>query len=180
MGRFLQVGTRAMDVYYHSGPCKMSGRECSVDIPLSQCMQLLAWNVAFLAVPSVISAINSDTSSGPKSNYSTLFTMDPSFTNWTVAQVLSALSTFLAISAMANVFFLKALYPRQQSQADSVSLDMEYSYHPSPIRIFTGNFFQNPSKQPGSSIHGSRTRRHLSPLAFRLHGMGASLIFTIG
>ncbi|ETW77463.1 hypothetical protein HETIRDRAFT_327180 [Heterobasidion irregulare TC 32-1] len=102
----------------------------------TQCMQLLAWNVAFLAVPSVISAINSDTSSGPKSNYSTLFTMDPSFTNWTVAQVLSALSTFLAISAMANVFFLKALYPRQQSQAD---LAIFFKTHRnSPGLLFTG------------------------------------------
>ena len=44
----------------------------------------------------------------------------------------------------------------------------------------TGKFFPNPSRQPRSSIHGSRARRHLSPLAFRLHGMGASFIFIVG
>ncbi|ETW77461.1 hypothetical protein HETIRDRAFT_173894 [Heterobasidion irregulare TC 32-1] len=79
-----------------------------------QCMQLLAGNIAFLAVPSVIEAINNNNSNSLISNFAVQsasnITGNSFFPQWTPAQILSALSTFSVITSVAYGFLLRELY----------------------------------------------------------------------
>lgn len=79
-----------------------------------QCMQLLAGNIAFLAVPSVIEAINNNNSNSPISDFAVRSASNTTgnafFPQWTPAQILSALSTFSVITSVAYGFLLRELY----------------------------------------------------------------------